>query len=62
MNPTGRLAAAREHLELLRADHERQRVQDRYYVRLAYIYGIPVEEIALTSGLPSPAVRHLLTT
>ncbi|OOB89226.1 hypothetical protein [Rathayibacter sp. VKM Ac-2630] len=60
MNPTGRLAAAREHLALLRADHDRQRRHDRYIVTLAHDYGVPVAEIIATTGFTRRAVRRLL--
>ncbi|TIH27048.1 hypothetical protein D4765_18760 [Subtercola vilae] len=53
-------AAARQHLELLKNQHNTLNIQDRLYVGLAYTYGITVPEIVSTSGIPTERVRALL--
>lgn len=52
------LSAAADHLRMLRL--ERDPKQDALYVRLAFTYGIPVDEIASISDLPLQRVRAIL--
>ena len=56
----GLLDAAREHLRLLRVAHERQTFSDRYYVSMAFSYGLTTDEIADVSGIHIDRVRAIL--
>lgn len=61
MKSTNDLAAsAATHLGLLRTAHERMERDDRYYVSLAFTYGLTVDEVVSLSGLTAPYVRQIL--
>lgn len=47
-----------QHLRMLKL--ERNRAQDRLYVRLAYTYGLEIPTIAAESDMSLDAVRSLL--
>jgi DNA-directed RNA polymerase specialized sigma24 family protein len=55
-----RTFTAERFLILLRDDADRTRNLERYYVKLAYGYGVPVDDIARLSGINIAAVRTLL--
>lgn len=57
---TGLAAAAEKHLELLKEDTDRIESLDRYYVDLAFKYGLDVQTISDRSGIPVEGVRRLL--
>ncbi|WP_104128208.1 hypothetical protein [Cryobacterium sp. Y57] len=56
----GLTAAAETHLNLLRQERVTLARQDRYYVDLAFKYGVTVPEIAQRSGLTVAAVQSIL--
>ena len=56
----GLTAAAETHLNLLRQERITLARQDRYYVGLAFKYGVTVPEIAERSGLAVSDVQQLL--
>lgn len=55
-----RAAIAATHLGLLREAHERMERDDRYYVSLAFTYGLTVDQVVSLSGLSLPRVRQIL--
>ena len=52
--------AAKTHLRLLKSEHVKQDLSDRYYVSLAYSYGLEVDAIAVECGLTVSRVQQLL--
>ena len=56
----GLTAAAETHLNLLRHERATLARQERYYVGLAFQYGLTVPEIAERSGLAVSDVQQLL--
>ena len=60
MSTNGLSAAAETHLNLLRQERTKLDRQDRYYVGLAFQYGLTVPQIAERSGLTVTAVQELL--
>ena len=58
---SGLVAAAEKHLVLLAEDVDAPRSVERYYVELAYTYGVGVDRISELSGVPVVRVRaHLV--
>lgn len=55
-----RAFTAERFLLLLRDDEDRTHALERYYVKLAYTYGVEIENIARLSGIDLAAVRELL--
>jgi hypothetical protein len=55
-----RTFTAERFLILLRDDRDRTRSLERYYVKLAFGYGVPVDDIARLSGIEITKVRALL--
>jgi hypothetical protein len=55
-----RAFTAERFLVLLREDGDRTRSLERYYVKLAYQYGVEVPDIVKHSGLPIDHVQALL--
>jgi hypothetical protein len=55
-----RAFTAERFLILLREDGDRTRSLERYYVKLAYQYGVEVADIVKYSGLPTGHVQTLL--
>jgi DNA-binding MarR family transcriptional regulator len=48
------------HLELVRKHHEDLVIEDRTYIRYAYMYGYTVSQIAEETGLTVPYVQRVL--
>lgn len=61
MQSMSRTFTAERFLILLREDPDRTRNLERYYVKLAYQYGVEVHDIVKHSGLPLAHVQTLLT-
>lgn len=55
-----RRTAAVAHLDLVKKSHAKMKVLDRFYVTLAFKYGVSVEDIARHTGLNVSAVREAL--
>ena len=60
MQSTSRAFTAERFLLLLKEDEDRTRTLERYYVKLAFQYGVDVYRIASLSGLPLERVQILL--
>lgn len=60
MQSTSRTFTAERFLVLLKDDEDRTRALERYYVKLAYQYGVPVDDITRLSGIALDRVRSLL--
>jgi hypothetical protein len=60
MQSTSRAFTAERFLLLLKDDEDRSRSLERYYVKLAFQYGVPVDQIAHLSGMPLERVQILL--
>lgn len=57
----GLAGAAEKHLRLLADDGDAPRSLERYYVGLAFTYGVAVDRISELSGVPVTRVRAHLT-
>lgn len=60
MQSMGRVAAAEEQLELLSSNSRRTVELDRYFVVLAFVYGVEVDRISELSGISGEGVRRIL--
>ena len=60
MQSLSRAFTAERFLLLLKEDVDRTRSLERYYVKLAYQYGVPVTRIAELAGLQLERVQILL--
>lgn len=60
MQSTALAFTAERFLLILKDDPDTTRTLERYYVQIAYKYGVEVERIAHLSGIPVATVRELL--
>lgn len=60
MPSLSRAFTAERFLLLLKEDPDRTHALERYYVKLAYQYGVPVDRIATLAGLHLEHVQTLL--
>lgn len=60
MQSTALAFTAERFLIILRDDADRTRSLERYYVKIAFQYGVPVQRIVELTGMPLERVQILL--